>query len=248
MIKDKAFHYYKGFLISILTYICAPIQIQPHDIGWFMLFSWGYIPLNPKTYAKYPLTPFYEINPELVSWPSRSNLGYPLYIFIILMNINLILNIGTLIMIYRKKIEKTISRMKFIIVAINLMLLILVPGAYLLILFSQGRPLVSSFNIAITILVPPFNMTTVGLLYSIRCLTSPPKPIGKITRKADVFQKIKNNSNLKQLYSELLKIYEHKYPHNPEGVLKYHILRELRSEVKLDLALRKLLQKNKLNQ
>lgn len=82
--------------------------------------------------------PFYELNLELISWISRSNLEYPLYIFIMLMNIALILNIGALIIIYRRKTKKTISGMKLIIVTINLILLMVVPGLYFVDIVLSG--------------------------------------------------------------------------------------------------------------
>ncbi|MCS7364599.1 MAG: hypothetical protein NDF54_04090 [archaeon GB-1867-035] len=64
-----------------------------------------------------------------------------------------------------------------------------------------------------------------------------------LKKEDEVTIKIKSDRNLIQLYNRLLRIYQTKYPHNPEGVLRFHISRQLKFEKDkdLELILRKLL-------
>ncbi len=68
--------------------------------------------------------------------------------------------------------------------------------------------------------------------------------VRKIITFKDIFNQISSNDELKNLYNNLLEIYKTKYPHNPDGVLKYHIWREVAKGCKIDLILKNLIQKN----
>lgn len=62
------------------------------------------------------------------------------------------------------------------------------------------------------------------------------------------FSKIEDNSEFRQLYCALLKIYKHKYPHNPEGVLKYHINRGIEGWDGSRFSVKEINAKHKVNQ
>jgi len=120
--------------------------------------------------------------------------------------------------------------MLYALLYVKLNLIELLKGLYLILLFS-----------------PPFNLSATGVILGLWYLCSPPKLV-EGREVIDVFRQIEMSDELSRMYRDLLEIYKVKYPHNPEGVLRYHIDRELRSEVEVDLALKKLMQKHKLNQ
>jgi len=95
--------------------------------------------------------------------------------------------------------------------------------------------------------LPPFNLSSVGVILGLWNLYSPPKIVER-REKVDVFKQIEVNDELSRMYRDLLKIYRVKYPHNPEGVLRYHISRELKIGVTVETALKRLAQEHKLNQ
>lgn len=139
---------------------------------------------------------------------------------------------------------KTINKKnKFIIKIITSILIILLPIQLLIsyyprininIIFGSYFPL------------PPLNLLLDGYIMGLLTLWIS-KPISlkaPIEDKIDIFKEIHSNPNLKEIYDKLLNVYKKKYPHNPEGVLKYHINREFKKENNLEMILNKLLMKN----
>ena len=95
--------------------------------------------------------------------------------------------------------------------------------------------------------MPPLNFSACGVILGLIEFYFPVKPVQKRI-EVDLLEQIKSSPKLKEVYDYLLKIYEVKYPHNPEGVLRYHINRELRSGMRVDSALKRLIQKHKVHQ
>ncbi len=93
----------------------------------------------------------------------------------------------------------------------------------------------------------PFNLSATGVILGLYMMYSPPKLVER-KEAIDIFKQIELSDELSSMYRDLLEVYEVKYPHNPEGVLRYHINRELRSGIQIDLALKRLIQKHKVNQ
>ena len=86
--------------------------------------------------------------------------------------------------------------------------------------------------------LPPMNLMLDGYILGLIMLwTSKPHAKTIVEEKVDIFRQVKLDPKLKRDYDELLKIYEVKYPHNPEGVLRYHLSREFKLVNDLSLAL-----------
>lgn len=237
MTKNELIH--DNRILFIIIYLLAPIQVQIYE-GYFTygLFSWGRITLNPTLYK---IKPFFMLNPEKIGY-FHPWLGLPLYIFTVIMNINLIVNLLSILAEYKFKFKKLIEILKIVIIIIDLASLMMVPVGYILTAYLIGYSPQVILTIAITVTIPPFNFTTPGLLYKISQQVLPLQRTIK-KEKVDIFQQIKINPKLNLKYIKLIEIYKTKYSHNPEGVLKYHINREFEKECNIETVLDKLLEK-----
>lgn len=160
IIKDN----FKINVIFILIYIFAPIQLQIYEFPYILgVFAWGRISLNPSyTYFK----PFYLLNPMEIGY-FNPNLGYLIYCFIFLMNINLILNLILISLKYKMKAVNLIGKLSFIELIITVILLLIIPLGYIFYLSILVK-CIDAFIIGVMmVIVPPFNMTTFGLIYKL---------------------------------------------------------------------------------
>ncbi len=135
------------------------------------------------------------------------------------------------------------KRQKFIIKVVVSILVILSPIQLLIAYFPRIGDVDVIFNSIIPL--PPINLMLDGYILGLILLwTYKPSTEIAMEKRVSIFRQIELDPNLKKKFDELLKIYEAKYPHNPEGVLRYHLSKEFKLVNDLSLALSRLKEKS----
>ena len=220
-----------AYVIILFSLLFLPQWIIPTDVTTLIGFSWGGIWPN-------------KLNPiENLTYLTHGGKVLRLFYFILAY---IIISMCAVLLYLR---IKHANKCKYELIIRKIMteliiIYIVFPILFILkVLISKPTSWIGGY----LILLPPFNLSAVGVILGLWNLFSPPNLVER-REVIDIFRRIQMDDELSRMYRDLLEIYRVKYPHNPEGVLKYHINKELKSGIEVDLTLKRLMQRHKVNQ